>query len=533
MKLRHLIGTIIAGADFLKITNDGGDTEKIYDTEITSIVTDSRRAEAGSLFICIKGTKSDGHDFITEAVERGAAFVIVEAGNEHKITAETAYAVAASTRKAESLLWDAWYAHPSAGMKIIAVTGTNGKTSTSYILRAIMKRAGYKTALIGTVRSLIGDDEYDMRGGSAMYGGETSSAMTTPDPEILYGAISEMRERGTEVIIMEASSHAIELEKLAGLASCGKIDAGIFTNLSPEHLDFHGSMENYAKAKAKLFSMCKTGIINGDSEYANDIENFSHQFGGGDEGCKFVRFSSRSETIVNHDITYTAVNVKSNGTDGVEYILYSDKGVFEVASPIPGMFTVYNTLAAISCAVEFGIGRDIIADAVKNLQGVDGRIERVTLGEDVDFSVFIDYAHTPAALESMLCVVRGFRKKGQKITLVFGCGGDRDPAKRKVMGAIASRLADFVIVTSDNARSESPRKIILEILKGIDKEKPHIALENRADAIEYAVTTAKKNDIIILAGKGHERYEIDKDGKHPFDEAEIVRKSTARTFKNN
>ena len=526
MKLTEIIDFV--SSDFVFIT-DG-----FEDVKITNIVTDSRRAIAGSLFVCLKGTRLDGHDYINEAIERGAVFIVVEEGSEHKIQSGVLldgvqYAISVSTRKTEALLWDRWCGHPSRGIKIIAVTGTNGKTSTSYMLRAIMMRAGYKTGLIGTVRSLIGEDECDMRGGSAMYGAVMSAAMTTPDPEILYGTILEMKKRGVEVIIMEASSHAIELEKLAGLAAFGKIDAGIFTNLSPEHLDFHENMENYTRAKAKLFSMCKKGIVNGDSEYANDIEKFSRMDGGGENGCEFIRFSAEPDSIVNDDIAYTAVNVKSNGTDGIKYIMYSNRAVFEVASPIPGMFTVYNTMAAISCAIEFGIDMSTIADAVRNLRGVDGRIERVELDERrVDFSVFIDYAHTPAALESMLLAVRGFRKKGQKITLVFGCGGDRDSGKRRSMGAIASRLADFVIVTSDNARSENPRKIILDILKGIDKEKPHIALENRADAIDYAVTTAKKNDIIILAGKGHEKYEIDRVGKHDFDEAEIVRRSAAK-----
>lgn len=493
----------------------------IPDIEIKNIVSDSRRAEKGSLFICLKGTKSDGHMYINEALKNGASFVIAEA----EVRAETCYvipegfpyAVSDNTRKTASLLWDMWYSHPSENMKVIAITGTNGKTSTSYILRAIMKYAGYKTGLIGTVRCLIGDEEYDMHGGSEILG--AASAMTTPDPEILYGAIDEMRKRGVEILIMEASSHAIELEKLAGLASEKKIDIGVFTNISPEHLDFHENMENYLKAKAKLFTMCEKGIVNSDDEHTQELMEYSDE-------CEFVGCSTNPDSIVRPDINYTAVKMKSLGVNGIEYILYSNKSVFKVRSMIPGMFTVYNTMLAIACAFDLGVDLSIIQDAVRNLSGVEGRIERVKTDLS-DFSVFIDYAHTPAALENMLSAVRGFRQKDQKITLLFGCGGDRDPSKRKPMGAIASKLADFVIITSDNSRTENPKKIISEILKGIDKEKPHIAIENREDAIKYAIMTVKKNDIIILAGKGHEKYEIDSEGKHPFDEAEIVRRCVA------
>lgn len=489
--------------------------------EITSIVSDSRSAKVGSLFICFKGTKSNGHMYINEAVKNGAVFVIIQKGEQCSVPDGISipdgvpYAVSDDTRRTAALLWDLWYSHPSKDMKIVAVTGTNGKTSTSYILRAIMKYAGYKTGLIGTVRCLIGDDEYDLHGGSEVFG--AASAMTTPDPEMLYHAIDEMREKGVEILIMEASSHAIELNKLAGLACENKIDIGVFTNISPEHLDFHETMENYIKAKAKLFTMCKKGIVNVDDEHTAHLMEYSDE-------CEFVGFSVNPDSIVNPGINYTAVKVKSLGVNGVEYILYSNKAVFKVRSMIPGKFTVYNTMAAIACAIELGVNVTIIREAVESLAGVEGRIERVKLDPSVDFSVFIDYAHTAAALENMLLAVREFRQRDQRITLLFGCGGDRDPSKRKMMGAMASKLADFVIVTSDNSRTENPKKIISEILRGIDKEKPHIAIENREDAIKYAVMTAGKNDIIILAGKGHEKYEIDINGKHAFDEAELIGK---------
>jgi UDP-N-acetylmuramoyl-L-alanyl-D-glutamate--2,6-diaminopimelate ligase len=478
--------------------------------EISYIASDSRRVKPGSLFVCLNGTKVNGHRYIGDAVEKGAVAILAErdadielsvfAGKDAPLLLKTD-----NTRKALSFLWNAWYGSPANGMKLIAVTGTNGKTSVTYMLREIFMSAMYKTGLIGTVVCYSGDKRLSIRSA------DENANMTTPDPEELFLMLDVMRRDGAEYVFIEATSHALALDKLAPL----HFAAAVFTNLTPDHLDFHGSMENYLAAKKKLFSMTDIAVINGDDKYSRDIYEAAEA-----GGCGNIRICTANENLRGD---YSAMNIKFLGTDGVEYILSSVCSIFKIKSPIPGRFTVMNTLQAASVALLLGIDCRNVRDALRHMRGIDGRFERVRLPSGADFSVFIDYAHTPDALENLLATARGFRKKGQRIVLLFGCGGDRDKSKRRIMGRIASELADFVIITSDNSRSEDPADIISDITVGFDYTRAQaIIIKDREEAIYYAIENAVRGDIILLAGKGHEEYEIDRSGKHPFDEKAIA-----------
>ena len=477
------------------------------DLSIFSIVSDSRRAVPGCLFLCLSGSRTNGHLFIREAVSRGAAAVVMDTA--HPAPEGIPAVVVENTRLAASKIWNNYYGDPTKNMKVIAVTGTNGKTSTSYILRAILNGAGMRTALIGTVRCLCGDEEIPLDGGGEIP--DIPSAMTTPDPEFLYGIAAEMKKRGSEVLILEVSSHALSLHKADAL----KMDLGIFTNLSPEHLDYHGTMDAYLRAKARLFKLVPEGILNADDPAAETIAELMPD-------CRYIRCSPRG-----NEGNVRALRTRMRGLSGVEYLYFSDSAVFGVQCGVPGRFTVENTLLAAAAARQMGVDPLTIREAIASFPGVTGRMERVLLPE-ADFSLFLDYAHTPEALRALLQTVRDFRRPGQRIVLLFGCGGDRDPSKRPEMGRIASSLADFVILTSDNSRSESPQAILNDILRGVDKEKPHTVIADRREAIAYAVQHAQKDDILLFAGKGHETYEITGEGKFPFDERETAREAFAR-----
>ncbi len=483
--------------------------------EISGIFSDSRRVKADSLFVCIAGTKADGHEHIEEAAEKGASVILAEKGapidgkiflrKDAPILLQTE-----NTRKALAYLWNSWYLRPAEDLKLIAVTGTNGKTSVTHMLREIFDTALYKTGLIGTVKCYSGEKLVSIRSD------DENANMTTPDPKELYHMLSVMRDDGVKYVFIEATSHALALDKLAPL----RFEAAVFTNLTPDHLDFHKSMENYLEAKKKLFHMADTAIINGDDAYGMAIYDEAEK-----GGCKNIRLCTLDE---HRRLDYTAMNIKGLGCDGVEYILSSVCSVFKIKSPIPGRFTVMNTLQAASCALALGIDCRSIQDALRHMRGIDGRFERIKLCSGADFSVFIDYAHTPDALENLLLTARDFRKKEQRIVLLFGCGGDRDRSKRCEMGRIASHLADFTVITSDNSRSEDPRDIISDITVGFDFSFAHAQAQiivDRREAIYYAIENALKGDIILLVGKGHEEYEIDKDGKHPFSEKDIAREA--------
>lgn len=478
--------------------------QDVSDVEINGICTDSRTVKNGDMFICIRGMTVDGHAYMEEAIARGASVIVAE--DLRPLPKDTPILCVEDTRHAAAMLYDAWYGHPSHKLKLIAVTGTNGKTSVTYMLLRIFEAAMCRCGVIGTVHSYSAGRMLDIRSDNPL------ANMTTPDPEELYRILSVMARDGVEYVFMEATSHAIALRKLDALT----FDAAIFTNLTPEHLDFHENMENYFSTKARLFSMCKRAIINVDDAYGKRLAE--------EIDCPALTCSAREETA-----DFLAEQIRDLGADGNEYDLVSRNLRVTLRTPIPGRFTVMNTLEAAACASSFGVAPSAIMAALGSLSGVDGRMERIKLGALCDFSVFIDYAHTPDALYNLLITARGFRRTGQRIVLVFGCGGDRDKAKRPIMGKLASELSDYCIITSDNSRNEDPLQIIEEIRGGMSAT-AYAVIPDRAEAIDHAIRTALRGDIILLAGKGHEEYEIDCRGKRPFSERAIAMAAATRYY---
>ena len=495
---------------------------------VKGISSDSRKVAEGDLFIAIDGLHTDARAHIPEAVAKGASAIVCEATEALPDTGDIPLVTVPNARTAVSCLYDAWYGHPAKGLRLVAVTGTNGKTTVSSILRAILRQAGVPCGLIGTVGCYSTAGDRPLCDGD----GQLYSGMTTPDPAELYPLLARMAVDAPAdsphppTVVMEVTSHALALGRVAPLT----FELGIFTNLTPEHMDLHGTMEDYYAAKRSLFAVCRTAVINADDRYGRRLLSeplpISHYHichadgaGGllsdricpaGDGGCTRIY----------------AEQIKYQGEDGVTFKLTSPDARIRLRCPIPGRFTVMNALEAASASLALGANPAAIRDAMIHFDGVPGRMERVDLPEtDVPFSVFIDFAHTPDALENLLRSVHDFRRKGQRIVLVFGCGGDRDPSKRKVMARIASRMADSLVITSDNSRTEDPADIISDILLGVDKESEFAVVPNRAEAIRYAVKHARAGDIILLAGKGHENYEIDRRGKHPFCEKDIAVKA--------
>lgn len=476
------------------------------DREITGIASDSRRVRAGELFVCIRGLHADGHAHIREAVAAGAVAVMTERGGEIP-PPDVPHIVVPSTRTALARLYHAWYGFPGEHLQLIAVTGTNGKTSVSFMLRAIWEASMVRCGLIGTVHCTSGGRLLDSSATDAL------ANMTTPDPEQLYRLLAEMVRDGVETVILEATSHALALGKLDAL----HFDAAVFTNLTPEHLDFHGDMERYFEAKAKLFRMCDLAILNRDDPWAARLARRLT--------CRVRTCSLRAPQA-----DYLAQELVHDGVRGVSYQLRSRDACVRVRCPIPGDFSAMNSLQAAALALESGKSAGCIHDAMEGLGGVQGRMERVRTSPGADYTVFIDYAHTPDALENLLRTARGFCGAENRLVLVFGCGGDRDRSKRPQMGRLAAQLADAVIVTSDNSRTEQPQDIIDDILAGMQgcEGADRSVIVDRREAITYAVEHARRGDIILLAGKGHETYEINRTGRHPFDERAIVAQAAAR-----
>lgn len=475
--------------------------ERYCDIEISGISSDSRRVSDGYLYVCIKGASFDGHDFINSAIERGAVALVCDCGYDaSELPDGIAVIYSHNTRKTMAYLFSAWYNNPQDTMKIIGVTGTNGKTTVSRMIYEILYRSGRRVGLIGTVGSLYCGAKIDIRSECEL------SNLTTPDPEELYKIFDVMKKSGAEYIVMEVSSHALAHSKVAPI----NFEVGIFTNLTPEHLDFHGDMEAYFQAKAGLFDKCNKAVINCDNPYGVRLAGMYRD--------KAITCSAQSG-----DTSVCAEQIVLD-RHGIEYKLSHPRLRARIICAIPGAFTVMNSLEATVCAYELGVSASDIKGALAHLSGIEGRLERVRLDKSLNFSVYIDYAHTPDALENLLRTARGFSSRRQRIVLLFGCGGDRDRSKRAQMGRIASSMADFVIITSDNSRSENKTDIICEILSGVDKESCFTVIEDREDAIEYAIKNAKENDLILLAGKGHENYEIDRSGKRYFCERDLVLK---------
>ena len=461
--------------------------ERFANIEITGVTCDSRLVKPGFAFVCIKGAKSDGHAFAKMANESGAAVIIAEDDTslENQILVEDTHAAYASMSAK-------WFCEPAKSLKLFGVTGTNGKTSTSYMLKKILENQGYKVGLIGTIQNMVGDEVY-------------KTENTTPNAYDLNALFALMKDKGCTHVVMEVSSHALDQCRVYDL----DFEVAVFTNLTQDHLDYHLTMENYLEAKKKLFKMCKTAVINSDDEYAKEVMK--------DLDCKVVTYSTGDHS------TYSAKAIKYKPAS-VEYEFVSDVDIKHIKVNTAGTFTVYNSLAALVCAVETGISISDAAEAISKLEGVKGRAEAVPC--DKDFTIIIDYAHTPDGLKNILKSFRECEKN--RLIVLFGCGGDRDRTKRPQMGNIATRYADFVIVTSDNPRSEEPSKIIDDILVGMDgSPTPYKVIENRIEAIKYAISIAKPDDIIVLAGKGHETYQILADRTIHLDEREIIAEALA------
>ena len=474
MKLRELLKDI----PVLECTADP-------ELEICNVYYDSRRVTENSLFVAVSGFAADGNRFIPMALGKGAAAVVTA----KKPEGEVPYVLVESDRMALALLGCNFYGHPAKSMTVIGVTGTNGKTSATLLLKQVLEKTlGAKVGLIGTMANMVGDEVIP-------------TERTTPESFELQGLFAKMRDAGCSHVVMEVSSHAVALERIGGT----HFDIAAFTNLTEDHLDFHKTMDAYCEAKAELFRRCAKAVVNGDDPYAERI------FAAAD--CPVL------ETSVAKGRGLHAVDLQLLA-EGIRFTAVLEGEREAVTLPIPGKFTVYNALTVMAIAKQLGISLSDCARALKTAQGVKGRVEVVPT-PGMPYSVLVDYAHTPDGLENVLSSVKDFCKG--RLIGVFGCGGDRDPMKRPLMGQIGVQLSDIAIITSDNPRTEDPMAIIEDILKGVNPELgEYIVMEDRRKAIRYAMDIAKKDDIIVLAGKGHETYQEINGIKHHLDEREEV-----------
>ncbi len=466
----------------------------------SGICTDTERLEKGQLFVCLRGTRTDGHTYLSRAKQGGACAAVIEQGFSGELPEGLPTLCVPDTRDAVARLYDAWHGNPSNRLQLVGVTGTNGKTSVSWMLYELLRRCGIPCGLIGTVKceSPEGEIERDVSG---------NANMTTPDPERLYPMLARMADEGARYVIMEVTSHALAQKRCAPL----HFDLGIFTNVTRDHLDFHGSMEAYFAAKKSLIDACDQVLLNVDDARLKGLA--------GHTACTAYTCSAGREAA-----DFYAEDIGMS-LDGVRYRLVSANAHARIGCPMSGQFAVINSLEAAAAALILGIDARKIKEFMPQILPVPGRMERVPLGKAAGFTVLIDYAHTPDALENLLRAVHRLRLRSQRIVLVFGCGGDRDKGKRAAMGQIASRMADFVIITADNSRTEPTDEIIADILRGVDRRAHYRVIRDRKRAIRHAIEHAGQNDVILLAGKGHENYEINQNGRQPFDERAIVQEA--------
>lgn len=474
MKLRELIknlSTIEMNAD--------------AELEISGVSYDSRKTEKGDMFVAIRGFEADGHKFIPKAVENGAAVILCE----EKPSCDIPYVLVSDSRYGLAIVSRDFFGDPASEMTMIGITGTSGKTSSSYLIKHMLEsKLDAKVGLIGTNGNMIGDEFLH-------------TEHTTPESYELHKLFRHMADSGCTHVVMEVSSHSLTLERVAGI----HFDVALYTNLSQDHLDFHGTMEEYAAAKRKLFSMCSLGCFNLDDAWADFMRDGA--------SCRTMTFSTEKNEadLVAKDIRLTA--------DGVRFASVSGDEISITKLGIPGMFSVYNALGTMSVGLALGLSLADCSDAMSSAKGVKGRLEIVPTGRD--FSVVIDYSHKPDALEKVLKTLKPVTR-GRLIAL-FGCGGDRDKLKRPIMGRIAADNADLVVVTSDNPRTEDPDEIIREIVAGMkDKRTPTKVICDRREAIAWAIDNAAPGDVLLLAGKGHEDYQVVGHEKHHMDEREIV-----------
>jgi len=479
------LGDLLKGIDIIE---KGASLE----TEIGFIANDHRRVKANTVFVAINGTKRNGNDYIGEALKKGAVTIITD--DTKRAMDNLPYVIVGDAREALSKMWSNFYRNPSNNIKTVAITGTNGKTSSAFFLFNICRHVGISCALISTIGCFINEKPIEIDGGGSV--SDVAAAMTTPDPETLQYLYNKMKENCVEVAVIEASSHALAQKRLCGI----EIEIGAFTNLSREHLDFHGNLDEYFYAKEELFKISKLGIVNIDDEYGKRLkEKYVNIYG----------FSTKEKT------NFFANNIKLNSI-GCEYSLIHGEDKIDIKTDIIGKFTVYNSLLAASCAMLLGIEKTAIVEGIKMTKEIKGRLERYE-----NKNIYIDYAHTPEAMKNVIQSIRRIDGK-KRLIVLFGCGGDRDSGKRAEMGRICSAYADYTVITSDNPRSEDPQKIIADILSGVDKSKEYIVIENRKEAIEKIAPCLKENEILLLLGKGHEEYEITKDGKRFFSEREVL-----------
>ena len=492
MRLRELLSEV-----------PGAQVAGSTDIDITGIGHDSRSAAHGSLFVCIRGFKQDGHAFIGEAVRRGATAIVVEY-DPTRVTIPPGVTVVrvADTRSALARLAARFFGHPSRQLRLIGITGTNGKTTTAYLVEAILRAAGRRVGLLGTI-------EY--RCGATTFPGER----TTPESSDLQRLLARMRDMGAWGATMEVSSHSLVLHRVA---AC-EFDVAVFTNLTQDHLDFHGTMERYAEAKVRLFQdlgrdRVKPGVaaavLNADDPWAEFMAQRTRG--------RVIRFSLGPGADV-------AVRAAQFDLAGIRAAVTSPWGPFDVMSALVGRHNLANILGAAGACLHLGVPCQVVQAGITNLTAVPGRFEKVEAGQP--FGVVVDYAHTPDALERVLTFAREYARG--RLIVVFGCGGDRDRGKRPRMGEAAARLADAVFATSDNPRSEDPRAILEEIEVGLKKTfantKGHATIPDRREAIGAALASARGGDLVVIAGKGHETYQILRDRTIPFDDRVVAREA--------
>ncbi len=486
MKLQKLI------SDFGSFTTISGRK----DIEINGIASDSNNVKSGFAFISIKGLKADGHNFINDAISRGAAAIIVE--KDVEVLEDITIIRVSDTKKILPVIADTFYNYPSNRMNIIGVTGTNGKTTTTYFIDQILRKAGRKTGIIGTINYQIGDRIIP-------------AVNTTPGPIQLRALLNQMLEANIEYAIMEVSSHAIAQRRIAGI----EFDTCIFTNLTPEHLDYHETLEKYRDTKLRLFEQmgknskkntAKKAVINIDDPASRRFIDVCH--------VDIITYGLNTNAFV------YATDIRST-LNGSRFKLRIGSESIEVKINLAGKYNIYNALAATSAALAANLSLNEIKSGLESLKSVPGRFEKITT--DAGFYIIVDYAHTPDGMKQVLSTARDLTPN--RIITVFGCGGDRDRLKRPQMGRISSELSDYTIITSDNPRTEDPMKIIEEIIQGIKGTGRHDVeiIPDRKSAIKRAIELAKKNDLVIILGKGHETYQVLKDTVVPFDDREVVK----------
>ncbi|MEN8907547.1 MAG: UDP-N-acetylmuramoyl-L-alanyl-D-glutamate--2,6-diaminopimelate ligase [Clostridiales bacterium] len=463
------------------------------DMDITDIAYDSRKVKNGSLFVCIKGYKTDGHKFITKSIENGAKVIIIQDDYDIKNSEVTVIKIN-DTRYGLAFISTKFFKEPSKNFNLIGITGTKGKTTITYMVKSILEKENKLVGIIGTISNKIGEETI-------------SIDRTTPESYDLQSLFYDMSEKNVDSVVMEVSSHGLDLHRV----SCNEYDIGLFTNLTRDHLDFHKTFDNYFEAKMKLFDISKLCLVNIDSDYGKKA---------------YERYKNKAISFgIKEKADFRAINIKLH-QDSVNFDLEVNGKVecMDIVVSIPGEFNVYNALSAAAVCNKSGLDFDTIKKGLLNLK-VPGRAEVVDI--DKNFTVIIDYSHTPDSLENILKTIKGYAK-GRLVCLI-GCGGDRDRTKRPIMGKISGEMADFTIITSDNPRTEDPEFIISEIIDGIkEANTDFVKITDRYKAIEFALKNAIKDDIILLAGKGHETYQMFKDKTIKFDEVEIVKEIISR-----